>query len=305
MNLKTIQKEAFSMRNVWIFAIALCCLIGVSNHLAAARSSELSSEKLLASVSIEDLVGPTEDSEPATAETDSEAEKSKAAVETELLEQAKVQEKQILLSEAMVLDEIRYQVASHFELKGDFRIYFDQPWSEMKLNNPDWEIVMTSFPSKGLRSRFYVGFELWVGGKRHSTWQEGVHCELWNDAYVVIQQVDRGTVLREGLVAVRPVDTLGLYQGPVDVGIKLNDYIADNGLKVGEPLVWRDLRERPLIQKNALIDVVAEEGLLKITLKAKAMEDGVKGQVIRIRNLQSYNDIQAEVIGVNQAKVYF
>lgn len=304
MNLKTIQKEAFSMRDVWTAAIALCCLIGVSTHLVAS-SSELSSEKLLASVSIEDLVGSSEDLEPVATEAELEAEGKKAAVEVELLKQSKVQEEPMLLNEAMILDEIRYQIATHFEIAGDFRIYFDQPWSELRLKDPDWEIVMTSFPSKGLRSRFYIGFELWVGGKRHSTWQEGVHCELWNDAYVAIQQVDRGTVLREGLVAIRPVDTLSLYEGPVDVGTKLNDYIAGNGLKAGEPLVWRDVRERPLIQKNALIDVVAEEGLLKITLKAKAMEDGVKGQVIRIRNLQSYNDIQAEVIGVNQAKVYF
>jgi len=304
MNLKTIQKEAFSMRDVWTAAIALCCLIGVSTHLVAS-SSELSSEKLLASVSIDDLVGSSEDSEPVATGAELEAGEKKAAVEVELLKQSKVQEERMLLNEAMILDEIRYQIATHFEIVGDFRIYFDQPWSELRLKDPDWEIVMTSFPSKGLRSRFYIGFELWVGGKRHSTWQEGVHCELWNDAYVAIQQVDRGTVLREGLVAIRPVDTLSLYEGPVDVGTKLNDYIAGNGLKAGEPLVWRDVRERPLIQKNALIDVVAEEGLLKITLKAKAMEDGVKGQVIRIRNLQSYNDIQAEVIGVNQAKVYF
>lgn len=304
MNLKTIQKEGFSKRNECLFVFAVCCMIAALPSLSA-NTDELSSEKLLASVSIEDLVGSSKESKPAASNTDLEAESAKEAAEAELLKQAKVKETKILLTEAMVLDEIRYQVATHFELKGDFRIYFDQPWNEIKLNNPDWEMVMTSFPSKGLRSRFYVGFELWVGGKRHSTWQEGVHCELWNDAYVVVQHVDRGTVLRDGLVAVRPVDTLSLYQGPVDVGIKLNDYIAGNGLKAGEPLVWRDLRERPLIQKNALIDVVAEEGLLKITLKAKALEDGVKGQVIRIRNLQSYNDIQAEVIGVNQAKVYF
>lgn len=304
MKLKTIQKEAFSTRGVFRLAIACGVLIGASTHLCA-RTSELSSEKLLASVSIEDLVGTSHHSESDPTDEALQSEKAKADAKAELLKQAKVQEKEILLSEAMVLDEIRYQVATHFELKDDFRIYFDQPWEDVKMSSPDWEIVMTSFPSKGLRSRFYLSFELWIDGKRHSTWQEGMHCELWTDAYVVVQQVDRGTVLRDGLVAVRPVDTLSLFQGPVEVGTKLNDYIAGNGLKAGEPLVWRDLRERPLIQKNALIDVVAEEGLLKITLKAKALEDGVKGQVIRIRNLQSYNDIQAEVIGVNQAKVYF
>ena len=275
-----------------------------SSFAATARESDFSSEKLLASVMIDDLVDLDAKDEQAE-DTEAVDVDTKNKEEARLLEQAKVAKTELILGEAMVLDEIKHQIARNFELKDDFRIYFDKPWSDIKLHDPRWEIVVTSFPSQGLRSRFYIAFELWLAGKRHSTWQEGVHCELWIDAYVVQQRIDRGTVLREGLVEVKPVDSLSLYQGAVEIGTNLNDFIATNGLKAGEPLVWQDLSERPLIQKNALIDVVAEEGLFKITLKAKALEDGVKGQVIRIRNLQSYNDIQAEVIGVNQAKVYF
>ena len=150
-----------------------------------------------------------------------------------------------------------------------------------------------------------MNFEIWVDGERHSNWQEGVRCELWKEAYVATQRIDRGSVLNEAYVAVRPVDTLNLHQSPVEIGAELTDHLAARGVKAGEPLYWRDLRERPLIERNAIVDVVAQEGMMKITLKARALEDGVKGQIIRIRNLQSYNDIQAEVVGVNRARVYF
>ncbi len=267
-----------------------------------AGADEWSAEKLLASVMIEDLVKakptPTKAANTASLSSPEQA----ASTVTQSDSEPKPAH---LLNERSVLGELRHQLASHFSLQEDFRIYFDKPWRDLNLEHPHWELVVTSFPPQGLRSRFYLSFEIWVAGKRHSTWQESVRCELWTDAYVATQRLDRGSRLHSDLVTVKPVDRLSLYQGVVEPGTKLDDYLLNNGVKAGEPLFWNDLKERPLIEKNALIDVVAEEGALKVTLKAKALETGVKGQIIRIRNLQSFNDIQAEVIGVNQAKVYF
>lgn len=291
------QNEKNGMIIKSLLVMGLCLLLPVFLN---ASTSKLTNEEMLASVSIDDLFG---DKKKASVEEPvEEVQSNLGGVDISL----KVPKTEItfLLDEPMILDEIRHQLGQRFELKNDFRISFDHPWEEIKMNSLDWELVVTSFPSKGLRSRFFVSFELWIAGKRNSSWREGVSCELWIDAYVAVQQIDRGTVMRNGLVAIKPVDSLSLYQGPVELGTNLTDYVVVNGLKAGEPLFWRDLKERPLIHKNAFIDVVAEDGLLKITLRAKALEDGVKGQIIRIRNLQSNNDIQAEVIGVNQAKVY-
>jgi len=296
------EKYLLSLCNALLVAgWVICAPIGE----VSARGSDLSSEKMLASVDIADLISSSENRETPS---DQVAKKDHSQDEAESQEKTAVtnaKKEVFMLDERTVLEEVRYQIASHFEIQGDFRLYFEKPWQDVRMDTPNWEIVMTSFPPQGLRSRFYVSFELWIDGKRNSTWQEGIRCELWVDAYVALQQIDRGTVMREGLVAVKPVDSLSLYQGPVEIGTNLTDYVVINGLKTGDPLFWRDLRERPLIQKNSLIDVVAEEGNMKVTLKGKALEDGVKGQVIRIRNLQSSNDIQAEVIGINQAKVYF
>lgn len=283
-----------------LLSFALLGIAALSTQ-GLASEAEWSPEKLLESVEIEDLVKPK--AKPTEPPADTEAEAGSITPSTDATSSASFAKH--ALDERSVLSELRHQVASHFSLQADFRLYFDQPWRELHLQSPHWELVVTTFPPQGLRSRFYLGFEIWVEGKRHSSWQQSVRCELWTDAYVATQRIERGSVLREGLVSVKPVDQLSLYQGVVEPGTQLDDYIVSNGVKAGEPIFWSHVKERPLIEKNALIDVVAEEGALKVTLKAKAMETGVKGQVIRIRNLQSLNDIQAEVVGINLAKVYF
>jgi flagella basal body P-ring formation protein FlgA len=292
--------------------ISLLALLfaGVSLHGAAGSSqgdpskSASMSETLLASVSIEDLIGSSRKKRDAKAEK-AASEEEKQAIEAEQNMQLEQKQPLFLLDETAILDELKTQLAQHFGLNSDFRLYLDKPWETIKLRSPIWHIVITSFPAQGLRSRFYLEFELWLENKRHANWQLGVRSELWEEAYVTLQSVDRETQLNSSLVEIRPVDVLSLYQSPVEIGTDLRQYVAARGLKAGSPLYWRDLHERPLVSKNSIIDVVAEEGLMKISLKAKALENGVKGQLIRVRNLQSYNDIQAEVIGVNQAKVYF
>ena len=289
---------------IWLRLLAIG-MIGWGCCLAfGAKTTDLNSEALLADVEIADLL-MSRNSEPAkTRESLKKSESPVAVVEAKALtEQKEIVEYK--LNETMILAEIKHQIASHFQITDDFRLFLDKPWSEITLNNPAWEIVITSFPAQGLRSRFFVNFELWSDNRRIASYQEGVRCELWKDAYVAQRQIDRGTLMSEGYVAVQPVDMLGLYQSPVDIEMELSDYVVTNTIKQGQPVCLRDLRERPLIEKNNIIDVVAQEGFMKVTLKGKALEEGIKGQFIRVRNLQSGSDIQAEVIGVNQARVYF
>lgn len=293
------QKETISWRKTLILGIGVVSML-LSFQV---QGSDITKEAYLAEVSIDDLL---------FGKTSSDARARNKAKEQQSIQESTTSNKRndskverFKLSETMMLEEVKYQLAKHFKLNDNFRISFDRAWKEVSLKTPDWKIVMTSFPPQGLRSQFYVNFELWAEGQRISNFQESVRCELWVDAYVALQRLDRGMVMSQGLVSIQPVDSLSLYQRPVELGASLSDYILVNGVKPGEPICWRDLRERPLVQKNNIIDVVAQDGLMKVSLKAKALEDGVKGQLIRVRNLQSYSDIQAEVIGVNKARVYF
>jgi len=286
--------------------IAGFAMISVALSMAVAKTEKLSSKAMLASLDVDSLIhsdsklkgfeieDPKKDENPdipSSNEGNPTREKEKITT--------------MRIDEKMVMAEIKHQLASHFSITDDFRIRFDKQWKDQILPEGNWEIQITSFPPKGIKTRFFVTFELWNNGERVGTWQEAVRCELWVSVYVCSQYVERGQVLNPGQFDAQSVDILSLYQTPVEPGTKLTDYVAKNGLRNGEPLYWKDMKERPLVARHQIIEVVAEEGLMKITLKAKALEDGVKGQVIRVRNLQSFSDIQAEVIGVSRARVYF
>jgi flagella basal body P-ring formation protein FlgA len=278
----------------------------------AASTSSVDVERLLASVEVDDLISGTttyghSDGAPSASpasldigdfgpEPADAGETTAAGVEAAL---------SVELDERLLLASLREALARQFAVKGDFRVYLDQPWKALKLPTADWEVVVSSFPSKGLRSQFVLLFEVWADGMRHSHWQQSLRCELWQDALVAQQRVERGAILRDAMFAAQPVDVLALFQSPVEPGCALGEYVASNGIRQGEPLCLSDLAERPLVQRNTFIEVIATDGVMKVSLKGKALEDGLRGQVIRVRNLQSFSDIQAEVTGVNQAKVYF
>jgi flagella basal body P-ring formation protein FlgA len=275
------------------------------NTLPTVFPASVTSVKLLASVEVDDLLSASKSRKRHEEERAQKSLESSGPVQPGNEDVRDPALDVFRLDERTLVAELRQQLARQFAVKDDFRVHLERPWKDLVLATPDWELVITTFPSQGLRSQFFVRFEIWAGGKRHTSWQEGVRCELWLEAYTATQRIERGTPLREGLFVIQPVNVLALFQSPVEIGISMADYVVATGIQSGDPLYWRDLAERPLVERNSIIDVVASEGMMRITLKGKALETGVRGQVIRVRNLQSASDIQAEVTGVNQARVHF
>jgi len=73
----------------------------------------------------------------------------------------------------------------------------------------------------------------------------------------------------------------------------------------GRPLVWGDIRERSLVHKGEVVDVTVSKGLMAITMRAMARQDGADGDIITLRNLESSKDFAGRVVGVNKIDVVF
>jgi len=283
----------------------LIALLGASLSAAwASGEAAKHSREWLASVDIDELLHDRIEDEPPAKKEELPEVREKDSVPIQE-NKAEAPEPLVKIDEKMALETLKRLLAEQFGITTELKVMFDRPWETVEFEAGNWELQISGLPSQGLQSHFYLNVELWKGGTRLNSWQKGVQCELWKDAYVATQRIDRSDVLNSSMFTVQPVDVLGLYQSPVDIGTPLTDYVAASGLRTGKPLYWKDLNQRPLVQRNQIIDVVAQKGWMKITLKAKALEDGVKGQVIRVRNLQSFRDLQAEVIGVNRTRVYF
>jgi flagella basal body P-ring formation protein FlgA len=62
---------------------------------------------------------------------------------------------------------------------------------------------------------------------------------------------------------------------------------------------------RPVVRKGQVVEVVAQSGMLAISMKAMALESGAMGDQIRLRNLENRREINGEVINENKVQIHF
>jgi flagella basal body P-ring formation protein FlgA len=68
-------------------------------------------------------------------------------------------------------------------------------------------------------------------------------------------------------------------------------------LRAGEPIRDSDTRPPVLVARNSTVTIVLQTGNLTLTAQGKAVEDGAKGDTIRVTNLHSKKTIEAVVSG--------
>ena len=71
-------------------------------------------------------------------------------------------------------------------------------------------------------------------------------------------------------------------------------------LRAGEPVRQGDTRPPIVVARNATVSIVLETGTMRFTVLGRALDEGARGQTIRITNLQSRQTIEAVVVGPDQ-----
>lgn len=86
-----------------------------------------------------------------------------------------------------------------------------------------------------------------------------------------------------------------------DIDLLIGKRLKRN-IKKDEPISFRDLEKEYFVRKNSNVKVVYQKGTFKIELLGRALENGEKGQIIKVKNLSSGKVIQCKVIGINKVK---
>jgi flagella basal body P-ring formation protein FlgA len=68
-------------------------------------------------------------------------------------------------------------------------------------------------------------------------------------------------------------------------------------LRPGEPIRQADTHPPVLVNRNATVSIVVETSAMRLTALGRALDDGARGQTIRVTNLQSRQTIEAIVVG--------
>ena len=129
--------------------------------------------------------------------------------------------------------------------------------------------------------------------------------EVLAEVWFTQRRVAAGELLADIGLATREIDLLRDPKAvPVDPSLVTRYEIARPVAEM-RPITWTDVTPRTLVRKGQMVEVVATQGNLRITMKGQAVRSGALGEVVTIRNLDSKRDFSAEVIDENKVRVHF
>ena len=192
----------------------------------------------------------------------------------------------------------RYQASGHVLAR------LSREWKP--LNVPvDWEFKFQQSIPDELSSNAFLRFSISSDGVDIGEWGYPVKCSQMVDVAVAKVPLNRGSRITPDLFSSSAMDALGSGANCVLSDARLNGYQVASSLKPGTLLKWSHLSKITLVRKGQVVNVFASGKRIFVEMKGQAMEDGVEGSFVRIRNISSNREFQAKVLNENSVKVYF
>jgi flagella basal body P-ring formation protein FlgA len=216
---------------------------------------------------------------------------------------ARTQSVPVLQSE--VLAALTDALVARYSPEGSLKVDAAMPWRGATAPDSGWTLELTRLPPQGLSPRMLVSFRLMCGGKAIGDYTMQITCALMREVFSVSRRIERGQTLSAGDVSTVVADVLPATVNAVSSSVAIGEYRTKTSVGAGEILSWRDVELKPLIRKGQVVEAVASEGALRVTVKAVALEDGREGDIVSVRNLSTSKDIQARILDDRTVQVYF
>jgi flagella basal body P-ring formation protein FlgA len=134
-----------------------------------------------------------------------------------------------------------------------------------------------------------AGYRLPVSGRVHET----------SPVPVLRRAMGPGDVIRKDDIEIIRLREDRIGRDVVTDASKLVGMTPRQRLRVGEPIRDNDTRPPVLVGRNSTVTIVLQTGSLRLTAQGRAVEDGARGETIRVTNLQSKKTIEATVTGAD------
>jgi flagellar basal body P-ring formation protein FlgA len=179
--------------------------------------------------------------------------------------------------------------------KGELELRLTRPWLPMLVPDESLTLKILDLPTTGITANCIVRFELNTQRERIGAWQAPVQARLWREVWVARTPVKSGTPFVEADLTRERRDVINLREAllpehPPAAALEMADTLA-----AGAPVSSRSVRLRPIVHRGQVVDAQLLDGAMTISLKAEVLENGVPGQVVRARNLQTKREFKGKV----------
>jgi len=210
----------------------------------------------------------------------------------------------VLDGEAL-LRAVEQELALRFGVNGELRLSFVRPWTPVSIPAQDFQVTVIDAPKEGLASSFVVKVKVISAAEDVGEWALPVRAQLLQEMWAASGRIERGQPLTRTLLAVQKVDVLRDRQPFVSADVDPGTLETAQAITSPRLLVRHDIADRPLVRKGQVVDVVAKQGLMAISMKALALEAGPAGALIRLRNIQSQKEFSGQILNESKVQVQF
>lgn len=210
-----------------------------------------------------------------------------------------------LLDGETLLRELEMELAARFGVDGELKLALVRPWRPLDLPMEDFSVAVTDAPADGLASSFIVKVRVISAGQTLAELPLAVRAQLLQPMWAATGRIERGRALDRAALSVQKVDVLRDRQA--FIGADVDPATLDTVQTIMTPrlLLRRDVSLRPIVRKGQVVDVVARRGLLAVSMKALALDDGPVGGLIRLRNLESHKEFNGQIVNETKVQVHF
>jgi flagella basal body P-ring formation protein FlgA len=179
---------------------------------------------------------------------------------------------------------------------GQWELSFTRPWTTVKVPEGPLAIeILEPTTLNQFASTCLLRFELRAGGELICSWQIPVHARLWREVLVARRNLPRGQPLNDADLAKERRDALTLHEPLGQLPAEASACELAQSVTTGTPLTARLVRIRPVVFRGQTAEAVVRDGAMVISLKVEVLEEGVPGQMVRVRNLESRRELRGKV----------
>jgi flagella basal body P-ring formation protein FlgA len=178
---------------------------------------------------------------------------------------------------------------------GEWELRLTRLWTPVSVPDEPLKVEIIEPALNRITPTSILRFELRAGRQLIGSWQMPVQARLWRDVLVTHSNLQRGLPLKEAPLAHERCDMLALRDPLCDLPANAAAYELAESVSAGSPLLARALRLRPVVARGQIADAVVRDGVMVISLKVEVLEEGVPGQMIRVRNYQSRRELRGKV----------
>ena len=118
---------------------------------------------------------------------------------------------------------------------------------------------------------------------------------MLSEDWVARASLARGQLLEASDWTAEKRDILLLRDAATAVRMNDDSFELTENISPGSPLLTRSIKPRAIVRRGKLVEALLKDGKLVISVKAEALEDGILGQTIRVRNIASRREFRGKV----------